>query len=207
MRLIICSMDFLYPLLQPGANRFQIQLFTYVSCCNFATGSRQVAPVKDQTHHFSGVLQVRLGPDVSLGIGTIVILQLNQTVADRKAVFSGHELHVARIGGGDDRFTKVHGLGHSQAEPFGAVQRNEGVCGSHQAEHLIILQVPADKADLSTFCRLLQESGHILGVVGVYALYDQGGLVFPGEGRLESLDHPQRILPLENTQIVEDEEE
>ncbi len=159
-------------------------------------------------HQRRGPLEVRLGPLLVGRVGVGAGADLGHLVGDEEAVVLGHEVEVARVGGGDRRPAEVHRLRHRQAEALGAVQGDVAIAaGDHRvldpdADHLL------GQVDFGT---VADGVGQFLALGGEFLAADrldyQRGARARLEGVAERLDDPERVLAAEDAAVVEEEEE
>ncbi len=113
--------------------------------CRLPACLGQLAIFEELTHDVRGLVKPRLGPHLPCTVGSHILGQLDEVIADQEAVLGCHEVGVARPAGRDRRLALGHGFGHQQPEALRAVQRKGHVARGHEVAHL--LRAPVASVD------------------------------------------------------------
>ncbi len=113
------------------------------------------------------------------------------------------EIHIARVGRGDDWLAQPHRLRQNQTESLRAVQGNQAVAGSQQSVHFPARHDLIEDGDGIPSAHLLQEIDLVRLFIPIIHLDHQVTSGFLAKRQTESFDYGRGVLPLEDTQDVE----
>ena len=159
-----------------------------------------------------GVIAVGLGPNLPLRKRVIRLGERDQPEIYRVASGRGDQLGRGRVVRGDHRLAERHRLGQQQAQPLASVQRQDRVHRHHQAQYLLAWEGRLDQVGVARAVeRLAERAGGVRSLVGVQCLNHQSDPAIAAasgtEGPPKRLDRAERVLALQEGEVVEGKEE
>ena len=153
-------------------------------------------------------MYIGFGPALPRGAGIILLRYRHHPVPDDEGGVTVGEIIGAGIAGEDHRFAEPHRLGRAAPEPLGAVQRDEGIGGLDQGDHLGAVDARVTQIDAGIEAEI-GEAAPFLRRLATALGFDQQPDLFlaGGKGRAKSLDHRFRILAPGMGEEIEHEEE